>query len=46
LRQWDGFRSTYRSYDLEIRRKRASGLGGILSTLRAASASRRARCPI
>ncbi|MCZ2097067.1 MAG: extracellular solute-binding protein [Anaerolineae bacterium] len=37
LRQWDGFRSTYRSYDLEIRRKRASGLGGILSTLRAAS---------
>lgn len=36
-RQWDGFRSTYRSYNLEIRRKRASGLGGILSTLRAAS---------
>lgn len=37
LRQWDGFRGTYRSYDLEVRRKRASGLGGILPTLRAAS---------
>lgn len=37
LRQWDSFRGTYRSYELEIRRKRASGLGGILSTLRAAS---------
>jgi len=37
LRQWDSFRGTYRSYDLEVRRKRASGLGGILPTLRAAT---------
>jgi len=37
LRQWDSFRGTYRSYDLDVRRKRAGGLGGILPTLRAAT---------
>lgn len=37
LRQLDGFRQTYQSYELEVRRKRSSGLGSILSTLRAAS---------
>lgn len=37
LRQWDSFRGTYRSYELDVRRKRAGGLGGILPTLRAAT---------
>lgn len=37
LRQWDSFRGTYRSYELEVRRKRTGGLGGILPTLRAAT---------
>lgn len=36
-RQWDTFRQTYRSYELEVRRKRSGGLGGILPTLRAAT---------
>lgn len=37
VRQWDSFGQTYRSYELEVRRKRAGGLGGILPALRAAS---------
>jgi maltose-binding protein MalE len=36
LRQFDSFRTTYSSYDLEVRRKRSTGLGGILPTLRTA----------
>ncbi len=34
--QFDGFQITYSTYDLDMRRKRTNGLGGILSTLRAA----------
>ncbi|MBN1200920.1 MAG: extracellular solute-binding protein [Anaerolineae bacterium] len=34
--QFQGFTLTYSSYDLEVRRKRSTGLGGILATLRAA----------
>jgi ABC-type glycerol-3-phosphate transport system substrate-binding protein len=34
--QFDGFRLTYTLYDLDVRRKRTSGLGGILPTLRTA----------
>ncbi len=34
--QFESFRLTYSSYSLDIRRKRMSGLGGILSTLRTA----------
>lgn len=36
LSQFDGFRQTYATYNLDIRRKRSSGLGGILPTLRTA----------
>lgn len=36
LDQFDGFRQTYATYNFEVRRKRASGLGGILPTLRTA----------
>ncbi len=35
-RQFDDFAQTYASYDLQVRRKRSSGLGGILPTLRTA----------
>lgn len=38
LDQFDGFRRTYATYNLDVRRKRASGLGGILPTLRTALA--------
>jgi ABC-type glycerol-3-phosphate transport system substrate-binding protein len=34
--QWDGFAQAYPMLTLEVRRKRSSGLGGILSTLRTA----------
>lgn len=34
--QWDGFAQAYPTLTLEVRRKRSSGLGGILSTLRTA----------
>ena len=34
--QFEGFRLTYSSYDLVVRRKRTHGLGGILPTLRTA----------
>lgn len=34
--QFDGFRLTYTLYDLDVRRKRSSGMGGILPTLRTA----------
>lgn len=34
--QWDGFAQAYPTLTLEVRRKRTSGLGGILSTLRTA----------
>jgi len=36
LSQFDGFRQAYDSYDLEVRRKRSGGLGGLLPTLRTA----------
>jgi ABC-type glycerol-3-phosphate transport system substrate-binding protein len=36
LSQFDGFQLAYNTYDLEVRRKRANGVGGILPTLRAA----------
>jgi ABC-type glycerol-3-phosphate transport system substrate-binding protein len=36
LNQFDGFRQTYATYNLDVRRKRATGLGGILPTLRTA----------
>lgn len=35
-RQLESFVQTYASYDLDLRRKRSSGLGGILPTLRTA----------
>lgn len=35
--QLDLFRVTYPSYEIELRRKRTSGLGGILATLRTAA---------
>ena len=35
LSQFDGFRQTY-AYNLDVRRKRSGGLGGILPTLRTA----------
>ncbi|HEX3053654.1 MAG TPA: extracellular solute-binding protein [Aggregatilineaceae bacterium] len=35
--QIEGFRDTYSNLGLDVRRKRASGLGGILSTLRTAA---------
>lgn len=34
--QWDGFAQAYPTLTLDVRRKRTSGLGGILSTLRTA----------
>ncbi len=34
--QFESFAQTYTTYDLEVRRKRTSGLGGILPTLRTA----------
>ncbi|NLX11367.1 MAG: extracellular solute-binding protein [Chloroflexi bacterium] len=34
--QFESFRLTYSTYDLEVRRRRANGLGGILPALRAA----------
>jgi len=34
--QLEGFRLTYNTYDLEVRRKRSNGLGGILPMLRTA----------
>jgi ABC-type glycerol-3-phosphate transport system substrate-binding protein len=34
--QFDGFTQTYSTYQIDVRRKRAVGLGGILPTLRAA----------
>jgi ABC-type glycerol-3-phosphate transport system substrate-binding protein len=34
--QWNGFAQAYPTLTLEVRRKRSSGLGGILSTLRTA----------
>ncbi|MBN2303819.1 MAG: extracellular solute-binding protein [Anaerolineae bacterium] len=37
LNQFEGFRLTYTSYDLDVRRKRSNGLGGILPMLRAAA---------
>jgi ABC-type glycerol-3-phosphate transport system substrate-binding protein len=36
LEQFEGFRLTYTSYNLDMRRKRTSGMGGILPTLRTA----------
>lgn len=35
--QFELFRLTYASYDIDLRRKRTAGMGGILSTLRAAA---------
>jgi ABC-type glycerol-3-phosphate transport system substrate-binding protein len=37
LGQFEGFRLTYTSYNLDMRRKRTSGMGGILPTLRTAA---------
>jgi ABC-type glycerol-3-phosphate transport system substrate-binding protein len=37
LEQFEGFRLTYTSYTLDMRRKRTSGMGGILPTLRTAT---------
>lgn len=37
LSQFDGFQTTYSTYELEVRRKRSNGLGGILPTVRTAS---------
>jgi ABC-type glycerol-3-phosphate transport system substrate-binding protein len=34
--QFEDFRQTYRMLDLDVRRKRSAGLGGILTTLRSA----------
>ena len=36
IRQFDDFTQTYSRYTLQVRRKRANGLGGILPTLRTA----------
>jgi ABC-type glycerol-3-phosphate transport system substrate-binding protein len=37
LEQFEGFRLTYSSYTLDMRRKRTGGMGGILPTLRTAA---------
>jgi ABC-type glycerol-3-phosphate transport system substrate-binding protein len=37
LEQFEGFRLTYTSYTLDMRRKRTNGMGGILPTLRTAA---------
>lgn len=37
LEQFESFRLTYASYNLDMRRKRTSGIGGILPTLRTAA---------